>query len=285
MSKNAGQDLAQGFCAEGPFRLSVAMMAHRKREEQVEKICARLDRRPKIVWDTCDDRWDTGRRAMLAFDPAATHHAVIQDDVLVCRDLFAGVERALPFVPRGVPFCGYVGRVRPYAAVVTMAAEIARRERASWLQMHTLNWGPLIVVPTYLIPDMIAFCDPLKNIPNYDRRLSRFFELDQKASVWYTWPSLVDHADGVSLVPGRNGTDRKKAIAARVAHTFIGEDASALDVEWGGRVVDSDLRRIPPDARVLYRNKTTGETLRLRPTSPRVRRLQGLPSWELVRGL
>ena len=69
--------------------LSVSMMAHPKRAAQVEGILAQLDRKDvEVVWDERENRWDTGRRSMLAYDPRCSHHAVIQDDVLVCRDLF-----------------------------------------------------------------------------------------------------------------------------------------------------------------------------------------------------
>ncbi len=262
------------------IRLSVAMMAHPKRAGMVERILSQLDRETPVVWDECNNRWDTGRRAMLAFDSKATHHAVIQDDVLVCRDLFAGITQALRHVPDGVPVCGYVGRVRPYAEIVTMAAVVARQKDASWLTMHTLNWGPLIIVPTALIPDMISHCDTLKDIPNYDRRLSRFFELERGVSTWYTWPSLVDHADGPSLVPGRIGTDRANAAHTRVAHTFIGESASALEIDWSGPAIDAE--HIASDNLVVMRNRLTGQELRLPMHSCRVRRLRGLRSWELV---
>lgn len=259
--------------------LSVAMMAHPKRAEQVKAICARLDRDVPVTWDEKGSRWDTGRRAMLAYDPACTHHAVIQDDVIPCRDLFAGLEVALAYVPENVAVCGYVGRVRPFAEMVTQAARRAQRLNASWLMMHTLNWGPLIAVPTGLIPEMIRHCDLLKDIPNYDRRLSRYFELQRGVKTWYTWPSLVDHADGPSLVPGRIGTDRAKAAHCRVAHTFIGADASALDVDWSGRAVDAeeDLTDL-----ITFHNRVTGLVLTLHHTSPRARRLRGLPSWEVV---
>lgn len=261
--------------------LSVAMMAHPKRRALAEQILSRLDRQDvQVVWDEKDNRWDTGRRAMLAYDPACSHHAVIQDDVLVCRDLFAGLRVALEHVPDNVPVCGYVGRVRPYAEMVTLAAMRARAQGASWLQMHTLNWGPLIAVPTREIPDMIEHCDKLTEIANYDRRLSRFWELVRKVPIWYTWPSLVDHADGPSLVKGRFGVDRSGRMVSRVAHSFIGEDSSALDVDWTGLAIDAE--HVSADGKMLYRNRITGEELHLWPFSARVRRLRGLPSWELV---
>jgi hypothetical protein len=143
---------------------------------------------------------------------------------------------------------------------------------------------------------MVEHCNGL-NIPNYDRRMSRFFELQKGISVWYTWPSLVDHADGPSLVKGRVGTDRARARHARVAHTFIGEDASALDVNWSGAVVDVGTREyvnprmaarqqeqeaVDDGSRVVFRHRATGQVVRLLPTSPRVRRLSGTKAWESV---
>ncbi len=271
-----------GEQAAKTIRLSVAMMAHPKRAAQVEAMLSRLDRECEVIWDEKNDRWDTGRRAMLAYDPEATHHVVIQDDLLVCRDLFAGLEKALEHVPADAPVCGYIGRVRPELETVAACVRRAQESGASWVTMHTLNWGPLVVVPTACIRDMIRHCDRL-NVPNYDRRLSRYFELQRGIRTWYTWPSLVDHADGPSLVSGRIATDRARARLSRVAFDFIGEDASALDVDWSGPVVDA-ARVHEPDDIVVFRHRATGQELRLLPTSPRVRRLRGVKAWERVKG-
>jgi hypothetical protein len=63
--------------------LSVAIMAHPKRAALVDGILARLDRDDvPVIWDEQGSRWDTGRRAMLAYDPSCTHHVVIQDDII-----------------------------------------------------------------------------------------------------------------------------------------------------------------------------------------------------------
>lgn len=220
-------------------RLSIAMMAHPARAASVERILAALDRDVTVVWDEKQDRWDTGRRAWLAYDPDATHHAVIQDDVLVCRDLCAGLEQALAHVPSDAPLCAYIGRVQPYHKIIEDAVMDAGQRSASFCTMTSLCWGPLVVVPTTAIETMVAHGDTLTDVANYDRRLSRFWELERHIPVWYTLPSLVDHADGPSMVPGREVTNRSSSSARhnRVAWNFIGEDASALDVDWSGGVV------------------------------------------------
>jgi hypothetical protein len=206
-------------------RVSVAIMAHPRRAAFVPELQAKLDRESTVVWDDgSNSRWGTGRRALLAYDPDATHHLVIQDDAVIPRDLAAGVEAALTHAPDNVPLCLYVGKVRPYRELV---AEYVGRAAggASWLVMDRLNWGVAVVVPVALIEAMVAACDA-QTIPNYDSRMSAYFEAND-IPVWYPWPSLVDHRESPSLVPGRGHS-------GRVAHKFIGADASALDIDYSG---------------------------------------------------
>lgn len=214
--------------------LSVAIMAHPKRAEFIPELEAALDRPAKVIWDEKNDRWDTGRRAMLAYDPAADAHLVVQDDAIVARDLVAGLEQALGHVPDRSPLCAYIGTVRPWPTAVAQLVK-ATREDTSWIVMRQLNWGVAVAVPVPLIDEMIAWCDRRPDVANYDKRMSRWFE-HQRLDVWYPWPSLVDHRDSPSLVPGRHG--------GRHAHRFIGADASALEQRW-----DGDVMRLVPLAR------------------------------------
>lgn len=211
-------------------------MAHPSRSDYVERTLAKLDRATPVVWDEINDRWDTGRRAMLMADSRCTHHVVIQDDLLIPRDLLAGLERTLQHVPRGVPLCGYIGRVRPAADRMRELAAQADQKHASFVTLRQLLWGPLIVVPLEAVVPMITMCDHLDGITNYDLRLSRYWE-EMNVRVWYTWPCVVDHADGPSLVPGRTGVDRAKPQPSRVAQRFCGENASVLDLDWSGPVI------------------------------------------------
>ena len=84
-------------------------------------------------------------------------------------------------------------------------------------------------MPTRFIPEMIDYYDSIADVPNYDRRISRFFHLVRKVQTWYTWPSVVEHDSGPSLVSGRGG--------GRRAHNFAGADVSALDICWDGAAV------------------------------------------------
>lgn len=207
--------------------VSVAVMAHPKRAAMVDELLADLDRPAKVVWDEINDRHDTGIRAIEAFDPTASHHLVIQDDVLPCRDLVAGVEAAAAYVPDGHPASFYVGRVRPFAGRVQEAVDAA--EGASWIVMDGIYWGPAIMVPTVCIDELARwFRSPqARRVQNYDKRTSTWFER-QGLACWYSWPSLVDHRGDESLV--------RRSDAIRRAHRFAGEGVSAKSIDWSGPV-------------------------------------------------
>lgn len=217
-------------------------MAHPARAAMVDDLLGRLDRPTPVVWDRIDDRHDTGIRALEAYDPAASHHLVLQDDAVVPRDLLAGVERALRYVPQDVPVCLYVGKVKPFAPVIARAVQAAG-DSASWLTMQGVFWGPGIVLPTAHIDELAVWWRGAgTKVTNYDRRVSAWYAL-RRVTCWYPWPSLVDHADTDSLVKG-HGRGRR-------AHSFIGTAVSALDADWSGRVVDVPRAGRMDDARQL----------------------------------
>jgi hypothetical protein len=210
--------------------VGVAIMAHKRRASFVPELLAKLDRSATVVWDERDDRWDTGRRSLLAYRQAEdqpSHWMVVQDDAVIPRDLVAGVEKALEYVPVA-PLCLYAGRVRPFRQLVQHMVN-QTTGGTSWLSMNQLHWGVGIVMPVELIDACVEWGDARPEIPNYDRRISRWCQ-HERLTVYYPWPSLVDHRDSPSLVPGRGSSGRR-------AHRFIGADVSVLDRRWDGTVV------------------------------------------------
>jgi hypothetical protein len=207
--------------------VSVVVMADPRRAAMVEELLGWLDRPAEVVWDRKGDRWDTGRRAWQAIDRTTSHGLVVQDDAIPCRDLVAGIEQALQHVPDGSPLCLYVGKVRPYRELVQGLVNAAG-PGTSWLAMGQLHWGVGVVMPTRYIDEMLAWVDRYGEVENYDTRISRWFQ-QRNLTVYCPWPSLVDHRDAPSLVPGRT--------SVRKAHRFLGAEVSALDQDWCGRVV------------------------------------------------
>lgn len=204
--------------------LSVAIMAHPKRKHFVEELVPQLPD-AEVVWDQKNDRWDTGRRAMMAYDPAATWHLVVQDDAILCPSFLAGVKGALDSVSPEVPVSFYTGRVRPYHEHVQRAVQGAKRNGLTWFCMRGPLWGPAVAVPVQLIERMVRESDPM-DIPNYDMRMAEWF-YGQGIQCWYSVPSLVTHRVGPenpSLVPGRGSG------LGRVAFDFYEGDARTL--QW-----------------------------------------------------
>lgn len=211
--------------------VSVAVMAHPKRADMVDDLLERLDVPATVVWDEKQDRHDTGVRSLEAFDADCTHHMVIQDDALPCRDLVAGVTEALKWVPAGHPMSCYVGTLKPRSEQVAREVRKATEIGASFLRMEKIHWGPCIAVPTADLPELCEWFRKRSTPQGYDKRTSRWFEQDHR-ECWYTWPCLVDHRGDDSLHLDFAGRRR--------AHQFPGEDASALDCDWSGPVFTPD---------------------------------------------
>lgn len=205
------------------MRLSVKIMAHKKRAHHIPELIERLGlTEDDVVWDRIGNRWDTGRRAWEAIDQSADYACVIQDDALVCRDFIAGMEKALTYITEPCLVSPYIGTRRPSASRVERSVRAAQDAGASWVRMPSLNWGVAIMAPTSIIPGMLPWCDQ-QTYPNYDRRIGRYAIDVLRLPTWCTFPSLVDHRDEDSLVGHGQG---------RKAHRFIGQDASALDIDW-----------------------------------------------------
>lgn len=231
-------------------------MAHRRRAQFVDELLPQLPG-TKVTWDRENDRWDTGRRSMLAFDPDADWHLVVQDDAVLCPDFLPAVEAALSHVPER-PVSFYTGRVRPYAASIKTAVTRARAAGKPWLAMRGPHWGVAVAIPTHLIEDMIEWCDQQVGVPNYDRRMEKYFTR-REILCWHSIPSLVDHRVGEenpSLIPGRG------AAPSRTAHEWIG-NISPLDIDWSRGAL------LAPDCPAPGASRASGPLEKKGPKMPR----------------
>ncbi len=212
---------------DGRPSVSVAVMAHWSRREHVDDVLAKLDRPAAVVWDRYRHRWDTGKRALAAYHPAATHHLVIQDDALPCRELVASVEHILAYVPDGRPVGLYYGTRRPPGTTWPQLDRDARRHGHSWIvTASSPMWGVALVLPVGHIDRLIDDVDQ-RTHPSYDSRIKTWYAR-QSIEQWYPVPSLVEHRGVPSLATGR--ADERRA------HEWIGGDVSAFDVDWTGGV-------------------------------------------------
>lgn len=204
--------------------LSVAIMAHPVRRQQVEQLQAQLDgpvpayydpdpvpvADPNRVWATCAGAWRM-------VDRSADWGLVLQDDVIACRDFLAGARRALEQVPPESVVSFYM-----FGHRYIRTTGIEALPDGSWLRQQNLVSGQAIAVPTGMIDGMLAWCEHQRGLLD-DNRIANYFRSVHGWSAYFSVPSLVDHVPDQSLIGHRRG---------RVAYRFIGADRSALDIEW-----------------------------------------------------
>lgn len=198
-------------------RVSVAVMAHPARAEWAETLAAKLD--CPIVWDQIGSAWDTGRRALLTADPAASHHVVIQDDAIVCEDLAAALEQAVVHAGQR-PIGLYLGS-RPHHRRVALSTKAADKRGRSWIAITGATIAGVASAHPIAMIERLADYDH-RGSQSWDSRYSAFYR-ELGITPWFTWPSLADHRPGRSLL--NHPRDR-------TAVRFIGENVSALGIDW-----------------------------------------------------
>lgn len=234
-------------------------MAHPDRAEWVEQLMRDFPQ-ATVAWDERNEEWHTGRRALLAYDPSATHHLVLQDDAIPSRDLLATCERIAGTLPVSL----YAGRVRPRHKRVAAAVALARRTGASWLEWDGPKWGVALLLPVPQIPHMVARADE-RRTKYYDIRIAQYYAWAGERCL-YTMPSLVDHRRESASLLGHSGV--------RCAHWFIGASASGLKHDWNRKRVQVELAGV-----TVFRDLRSGRTVRTEFGTPRHRRLSAHEAW------
>lgn len=203
--------------------VSFAVMSVPERAELVAALMPKIDREGWIIEDVAHDGpWPTARTAWLSAHDDASHHLVLQDDVIVAPDLIAGLERMLDMCPT-------VARNPVSLFGISRELRKAGDAGATFLEGNGISWGQGLLLPTRLIPLFLYWCDVYVR-PEYkhdDARLS-LFALSQGFPVYTTIPCLVDHlqvpsvAGNPMLAGGRH--ERKAAI--------FDPEQSALEIPW-----------------------------------------------------
>ena len=93
------------------MRVSFAIMALRERDSNVEKMRAHIGGQVPVSYD--DKRegpWSNWKNAWAMKHPRATHHCVLQDDLLLCDEFRAHVAKLAKELPE-CAICGFVPRI------------------------------------------------------------------------------------------------------------------------------------------------------------------------------
>ena len=206
--------------------LSIAIMHHPKRAERIPPLVASIGEGAPVtvVEDTnSDGNWPTAKRAWAAYPESATHHAVIQDDVLVCADFIATLQHLIRILPN---HC--IGLYCP-----RKVADTAANRGHSWALLRYGVWGQGFLMPTSWFRACLDW-----NAANLteqvfigdDTRVGYWLQA-ANTPTWLTVPSLIEHdAPSDSLLGYGN--------SRRVARRFIGTEGRGLERNWHLGLVD-----------------------------------------------
>lgn len=151
--------------------------------------------------------WANHQRALeWAAQQNTTHVIALQDDAEPIPNFTTHALEAITRQPDTL-ISFYIGTTRPRAAAVTHATQRAQHANASWLTAPTLYWGVGIAIPTTDITPMLEW-SKRSTLP-YDQRIGHWYRT-QGRTIQYTWPSLIDHHDGPTLVQHADGRPRTK---------------------------------------------------------------------------
>ena len=213
--------------------ISIAIMAVEERRQHVEKITGLLDVPIEVVWDT--DRkgpWWCWREAWLRRNPEATHHVVLQDDILPCADLCATLEAIVESRPNDV-ISGFLPR---------KSVEKAHESNLHWVLCRRFLWGQCLMMPRTLGDEAIRWIDAnegsaLAEKDNWshhdDVRLASFFR-GHKLGVYVTVPNIVEHVgDELGSVLNHHGPAHR-----RRARVWVGSMGYGAKINW------NDLRYV-----------------------------------------
>lgn len=188
----------------------VGVVAHTDRVVMACELASSVEADETFLDDGFLGEWRNHVRALRRAEQFEVDYAVIlQDDAVPVAGFRKAIEQAVEVYPNSL-ISLYVGTHRPRPNNVKTAIAQADKVGAAWLTADTLMWGVGIIVPTSLISEIL---DQVKGskLP-YDQRIGLWAE-ETGNDVYYTWPSLVDHADEPTVIAGRS-----KEQGRRVAH-------------------------------------------------------------------
>lgn len=207
-----------------PARVSIAVCGHYRRAKQARELADRVggrlalddgthgelanhDRAWALAVEADEQVWQHALAAQWALDTYRDRWCVVlEDDAIVPDDFAEQAARVLTGAHGLVSF--YLGAERPveWQSRITRAVGVAEAMGASWIASRWLLWGVAVALPVTEATLMLQQVRERKYRP-YDERLGAWARRS-RIPVRYTWPSLVDHADGPTLIHHADGQPR-----------------------------------------------------------------------------
>lgn len=190
---------------------SWAVVGHQQRLHDATRLACDLG--AALALD--DGTLGAGRNHVNAWELTTAHDsewaAVVEDDAQPVPGFLTQAEQALTAAPEPV-ISFYLGRTRPvrWQDRISRAAVLADQKKSCWItSTHTIH-AVALAIHTELREDWLDWAH--HNTLPPDERMAAWC-IARGHRVAYTWPSLVDHTDGPTLVQhshtGNTTTPRK----------------------------------------------------------------------------
>lgn len=191
--------------------IEVIIMAHHKRKDNVNLLFLQLikDFPTRIIWDKSNDEWDTGKRCLEAATSTCDWTLIIQDDAVLSPYFSQNVKSYLSKAEDTLQSF-YFGTGAPNDKRAKEVGKMAKEGKCDVIKLDGLYWGLCIAIPSKDCQELAKLNDGRQ----YDNRISQFY---REKGVCYTYPSLVDHQDGKSLI----GHDKIPRKAVTVSEDII----------------------------------------------------------------
>lgn len=189
--------------------VSTAIVAHSTRKAQAFDLAITLD--ASIAYDLgdCGPGVNHRRAWQLANTPAADWVCVIEDDAILCTDFRAQLEQTLSTAPTPVVSL-YLGTGYPLhlVEVAQRAADQAASRGEQWITLPTCNHAVALCIRQDLVADMLEHTES-SSLP-IDEAIGAWAR-DRRRQISYPVVSLVDHADGPTVIAHPDGIARTRA--------------------------------------------------------------------------
>lgn len=181
------------------MKISAAIMAHESRAHRIDYLLDTLGECPvfmdygKIGEPGNLGPWGNAKRAWRAYNPDATFHMVVQDDVVFGKRF---IERLIGLVSKYGPEYAYCLFANLNGHCIDEDFKSQMRKPVGIVTHRELYWGQTVLLPTWTINEMIPFADSCQ----YDRGRGTWIDDDARISeylksirmkVIYPIPSLV----------------------------------------------------------------------------------------------
>jgi len=180
--------------------------AHTSRLAAAQRLCDLLDARMFLDDGTLGEPGNTRAALAWAEGQDASHVLVIQDDALPVEGFAGLAEAAIDERPNHI-ISYYLGTGRPAQTEARQAIRLADRTQSRWVEMSRIYWGVAWSIPTSLLPELNAWLSTHNGATD---SITGRWMLRTGRLCFYTWPCLVDHLDGPTLVEHTySGIERK----------------------------------------------------------------------------